>query len=184
MPRISPRIAVYGLLCFVVILGITATVYLQSLNVHDYANRRSARVTHVTITDESLRDSLRHAFAFRPADGDDSAHRITFQSGMCLLAYRAQQGQDVSSVDRLVQLAVVRMWREPWMQEYSRQQLGRLRQSYGSEREQIPTAVTLAAMNEQFVDGLWSRDGFESELETLIREVGSEMGQTLAWEKD
>ena len=178
----KPRLMLYGSLTTLVAVVIGATLYARGLNVHDYSSRRSSPEAHLAIDEARLDESFGHAFAFRVKETDEGP-KVVFQSGMCLLAHRAQTNQRVTSLDELVQLAVVKLWREPWMSEYSRGKVEELRLEYVASVDGLPSDETLDAMHDRFLQGLVDQPGFRSRFEALLEAAAAERNQTLEWEE-
>ena len=178
------RRGVYGLLAVFVAAGLAATAYLKRVNVHDYSARRTPRESVVEISRAMLAESLRHSFAFRILPSEDDRPRVGLQSGMCLLAHRAQTGEEVTSADRIVQFAVIELWRAPRMQEFARDKVDELWREYRSRSDEAPTKDELARMTDAFVADLWQLDDFETTLHELLQGAADGLEQTLRWTDD
>jgi hypothetical protein len=180
------KIVPYGALLAAAVLGsLGVRLWLDSLDVHDYSALREARPAVVLLTDEVLDDALGHSFAFRTVAGPGGEEMLIFNSGMCLQAHRAQRGEAVSWADRVVQQAILIMWKEPWMQEFSEAQIAELKMHYLADvgERDVPSHETMDRMSRDFVAALVQLPDFQSDFPRCIEQAALELEQAIAWEQ-
>jgi hypothetical protein len=175
-------LAVVGVAAIAGAIGVSAWISKQ--DVHDYSTRRQPRPDFVRLTEDDLNRALDHAFAFRTMTVD-GRQRFVFNSGLCLLAHRAQSGQEVTWDDRVVQQAVVNMWKEPWMQEFSQAELAVLNREFqidSSDSEgRFPSAGTAETMTARFVDALVQQPEFEASFRSAVELSSRQMNLPVVW---
>jgi hypothetical protein len=174
----------YGTLLAVAVLGsLGVRLWFDRQNRHDYASLREARPAVVVLTDQVLDDALGHSFAFRMLAGPDGAERLAFNTGMCLQAHRAELGEAVSWADRIVQQAILILWKEPWMQEFAETQIAELKTRYLADvpKGEIPSGETLDRMRRDFVAALIQLSAFQRDFPRCIELAAIELDQAIAW---
>ncbi len=144
---------------------------------------RTVRPAVVVLTDEVLDDALGHSFAFRILAKPGGEEKLVFNTGMCLQAHRAQRGEAVSWADRVVQQAILIMWKEPWMQEISEAQIAGLKTRYLADlpEGEFPSEETMDRMRRDFVAALVQLPAFQSVFPRCIQQAALELEQAIAW---
>lgn len=178
------KIFSYGaLLAAAVVLSFSVRFWLDKQELHDYSALREARPAVVVLSDEVLDDALGHSFAFRVLAGPDGEERLAFNTGMCLQAHRAELGQAVSWADRIVQQAILIMWKEPWMQEFAETQIAELkiRHLVDVPEGEFPPAETQDRMRRDFVAALIRHPEFQRDYPRCIELAAIELDQAIAW---
>lgn len=171
----------YAAAALLAIGGVALAWYSSTLDLHDYTARRAKRPELVVLTSKSVRTALEHAFAFRMMTRDGREEPV-FNSGMCLLAHRLEQNEEITWEDKIVQQAVVDLWHERWMMDFSvktaraiftRHQSGAHAASFSGD--------SLDSMRGEFVDALTQQESFWPVFRPLVEDAANYLDVPIQW---
>jgi hypothetical protein len=99
------------------------------------------------------------------------------------LWFDRQNREAVSWADRIVQQAILILWKEPWMQEFAETQIAELKTRYLADvpKGEIPSGETLDRMRRDFVAALIQLSAFQRDFPRCIELAAIELDQAIAW---
>lgn len=174
------RLPVYGAVLVVGVgLALLARNHLAGLNVHDYRSRhRNPRPEVIVLSEHEFANYIEPAFAFR-VDRTGEKPDVTFQAGTCLLARRAEEGRAPDILDVIVTEAVLAMWREPWMQDYSEQKFEQIRRQVEGQPGLDQDAILAS-----YVRDLVAQPEFPARFRELLVAAAEHVRQPIRWETE